>query len=144
MYSINELQGIARKVRRDIIEQIYLAKSGHPGGALSCVEILVALYFNVMNIDPSSPQKEDRDRFILSKGHACSALYSVLANRGYFNVDNLKNFRKIGSILQGHPALGKTPGVDMTNGSLGQGLSIANGMAIAGKINNQSYYTYVY
>jgi len=143
MYNTEELKKIALEVRKDIIEQVYQARSGHPGGALSCTEILVSLYFNIMNVNPENPNWTDRDRLILSKGHASSALYSVLARRGFYDVDSIKTFRKIGSIFQGHPALGKTPGVDMTNGSLGQGFSIANGMTLAGKLDGKNYYTYV-
>lgn len=142
-YSIKELEEIARNVRRGIIDAVYFGKSGHPGGALSCTDILVDLYFNEMNIDPKNPRMEDRDRLILSKGHASPAIYSVLANRGFFPVEDLKTFRDIGSYLQGHPDLNKVPGVDMTSGSLGQGLSVANGMALAGKIDNKDYYVYV-
>jgi len=143
MYSNKELETIALEVRKDIIEQVYNAKSGHPGGALSCADILTALYFNIMNVNHQYPDWEDRDRLILSKGHASSALYSVLARRGFYDVDSIKGFRKTGSIFQGHPALGKVPGVDMTNGSLGQGFSIANGMALAAKLDNKDYYTFV-
>lgn len=142
-YSTAELKKIATKVRRGIIDAVYNAQSGHPGGALSCADILVDLYFNEMNIDPKNPKMESRDRFILSKGHACPAFYSTLANRGFFPVEELKTFRKIDSFLQGHPDLNKVPGVDMTSGSLGQGLSIANGMALAGKLDNKDYYVYV-
>ena len=142
MYTNEELKEIARNVRRSIIEQVHTAKSGHPGGALSCADILTALYFNLANVDPNNPEKEDRDRVILSKGHAVAALYSVLAHRGYFDVEELKTFRKIHSRLQGHPSMGKLPGIDMTSGSLGQGLSVANGMALAEKIDNKGYYTY--
>ena len=142
MYTTEELKQIATNVRRGILEQVYTAKSGHPGGALSCADILTAIYFNLANVDPQNPDKEDRDRIILSKGHASAALYSVLANRGYFDVEELKTFRKLHSGLQGHPSLGKLPGVDMTSGSLGQGLSIANGMALAEKLDNKGYYTY--
>ena len=139
---IQELEKKARKVREDIIEEVYMAKSGHPGGSLSVADILTALYFKVMNIDPKNPNKEDRDRFVLSKGHCSPALYSCLANRGFFPVEDLKTFRNIGSYLQGHPDKNKVPGVDMTTGSLGQGLSCANGMAIAGKIDNKDYRVY--
>ena len=142
MYTIDELKQIAKNVRRGILEQVYTAKSGHPGGALSCADILTAIYFNLANIDPKNPNKEDRDRIILSKGHASAALYSVLAHRGYFDTEELKTFRKLHSGLQGHPSLGKLPGVDMTSGSLGQGLSIANGIALAEKLDNKGYYTY--
>ena len=142
-YSENELKDIAKKVRRGIIDAVYSGKSGHPGGALSCADILTCLYFNEMNIDPSNPKMEDRDRFILSKGHASAAIYSVLANRGFFPVEDLKTFRKSSSYLQGHPDIKKVPGVDMTSGSLGQGLSVANGMALAAKLDNKDYYVYV-
>lgn len=143
MYSVDELKEIAKNVRRGILEQVYTAKSGHPGGALSCADILTAIYFNLANVDPNDPQKADRDRVILSKGHASAALYSVLAHRGYFDLAELKTFRKLHSKLQGHPSLGKLPGVDMTSGSLGQGLSVANGIALAEKLDNSGYYTYV-
>ncbi len=139
---IQELEQKARKVREDIIEEVYSAKSGHPGGSLSVADILTALYFKVMNIDPKNPNKEDRDRFVLSKGHCSPALYSCLANRGFFPVEDLKTFRNINSYLQGHPDKNKVPGVDMTTGSLGQGLSCANGMAIVGKMNNKDYRVY--
>ena len=142
MYTTDELKEIAKKVRLGILEEVYSANSGHPGGALSCADILTALYFNLANIDPDNPQKEDRDRIILSKGHASAALYSALAHRGYFDVGELKTFRKLHSNLQGHPSLGKVKGVDMTSGSLGQGLSIANGMALAGKLDNKDYRVY--
>ena len=134
---INKLKEISKKTRKDIIEQVYYAKSGHPGGALSCTEILTVLYFNVMNINPSEPKKEDRDRLVLSKGHASPALYSILAQKGYFPEEELKEFRKLGSRLQGHPDLKKIPGVDMSSGSLGQGLSSACGMALASKLKKQ-------
>ena len=143
MYSNIELKEIARKIRGGILEAVYNAKSGHPGGALSIVDILTVLYFNQMNIDPNDPKKADRDRFILSKGHCSPALYSTLAHRGYFDEDSLKTFRKIDSFLQGHPDMNKVPGVDMTSGSLGQGLSVANGMALAAKLDNLDYKVYV-
>ena len=143
MYSNNELKEIARKIRHGIIEAVYHAKSGHPGGSLSIADILAVLYFNNMNIDPNNPKKVDRDRFVLSKGHCSPALYSTLAHRGYFNENNLKTFRKIDSFLQGHPDMNKVPGVDMTSGSLGQGLSVANGMALAAKLDNLDYKVYV-
>ena len=139
---INELQEIAKKARRNILEEVYSAKSGHPGGALSCTDILTVLYFNQMNVDPENPKMEDRDRLVLSKGHCCAALYAVLAEKGFFPEEELKEFRKLGSRLQGHPDLKKLPGIDMTTGSLGQGLSAACGMAIAGKLNNQSNRVY--
>lgn len=142
-YSVSELKGIAKNVRRGIIDAVYYGKSGHPGGALSCADILVDLYFNQMNIDPKNPKMEDRDRLILSKGHASPAIYSVLANRGFFPIEDLKTFRKADSYLQGHPDVKKVPGIDMTSGSLGQGLSVANGMALAGRLDNKDYYVYV-
>lgn len=115
---ISEMKQISKEVRKSIVEEVYLAKSGHPGGALSCTDILVALYFNQMNIDPQKPYDENRDRLVLSKGHACAALYAVLAHRGYFDKELLKTFRKIGSSLQGHPDKNKLPGLDMSSGSL--------------------------
>lgn len=142
-YSVDELKEIAKNVRRGIIEAVYSGKSGHPGGALSCADILTYLYFNEMNINPNEPKNSDRDRFVLSKGHASAAIYSVLANRGFFPVEDLKGFRKSDSYLQGHPDMNKIPGIDMTTGSLGQGLSVANGMALAGKLDNKDYYVYV-
>lgn len=135
---IKSLEDIAKKVRINIIEEVYGAKSGHPGSSLSCVEILTVLYFNQMNIDPENSKMETRDKLVLSKGHASPALYSVLAQRGYFSIDELKEFRKLGSRLQGHPDVKKTPGVDMSSGSLGQGLSAACGMAIASKLENNN------
>lgn len=142
-YSVSELENIAKNVRHGILEAVYSAQSGHPGGALSCADILTDLYFNEMNIDPENPKKDNRDRLILSKGHASPAIYSVLANRGYFPVEDLKTFRKIDSYLQGHPDMKKVPGVDMTTGSLGQGLSVANGMALAAKLDQKDFYVYV-
>ena len=132
---ITALEKIAVQVRKGIIEEVYSAKSGHPGGSLSCVDILTVLYFNQMNIDEKKPDDQNRDRLVLSKGHAAPALYSVLAEKGYFDKELLKTFRKIGSNLQGHPDMNKVPGVDMTTGSLGQGISAAVGMAIASKMN---------
>lgn len=142
-YSVSQLEKIAKDVRKGIVEAVHSAKSGHPGGALSCADILTFLYFNEMNVNPDEPKMEDRDRFVLSKGHASPAFYSVLANRGFFPIEDLKTFRKIDSYLQGHPDLKKVPGVDMTSGSLGQGLSVANGMALAGRLNNKDYNVYV-
>ena len=141
--NIVEFEKTAKKIRRDIIEMICEANSGHPGGSLSCVDILTALYFSEMNIDSKNPKDENRDRFVLSKGHAAPALYATLASRGYFEESLLKTLRKYGSILQGHPDMKKIPGVDMSTGSLGQGLSVANGMALAGKISNKDYRVYV-
>jgi len=135
---INELQNIAKRARKNIVEQVYLAKSGHPGSSLSCVDILTVLYFNQMNIDPEQPKMENRDKLVLSKGHASPALYSILAQRGFFEEEELKEFRKLGSRLQGHPDLNKLPGIDMSAGSLGQGLSSACGMALASKLKKQS------
>lgn len=137
-----ELEQKARKVREDIIEEVYSAKSGHPGGSLSIADILTVLYFREMNIQPENPDWGERDRFVLSKGHCSPALYSCLANRGFFPVEDLKGFRNINSYLQGHPDKNKVPGVDMTTGSLGQGLSAANGMAIAGKVDKKDYRVY--
>lgn len=133
--NVEALKKIAVEVRKGIIETVYNAKSGHPGGALSCADILTVLYFNQMNVDEKKPNDPNRDRLVLSKGHACPALYSVLAQKGYFDKELLKTFRKIGSDLQGHPDMKKVPGVDMTTGSLGQGLSAAVGMAIASKMD---------
>lgn len=139
---VEKLQQIAKEVRIGIIEQVFSANSGHPGGSLSCADILTVLYFNQMNIDEKQPDLETRDRLILSKGHASPALYSTLAQRGFFDKELLKSFRKLGSVLQGHPDMKKVPGVDMTTGSLGQGLSCANGMALAAKLDNQKYRVY--
>ena len=139
---IKELEKIAKQARRDIVEQVYGASSGHPGSSLSCTDILTALYFNEMNIDPENPEMEDRDRLVLSKGHSAPALYSILAQGGFFGKEELKTFRKLGSILQGHPDLNKVPGVDMSSGSLGQGLSSACGMALASKMKKQKNKVY--
>ena len=139
---VEELQEKAKEIRNGIIEQIYRAQSGHPGGSLSIADILTVLYFNELNVDEKNPTWEDRDRLVLSKGHCSPALYSCLANRGFFELEELNNFRKIESNLQGHPDMKKVPGVDMTTGSLGQGLSSANGMAIAGKMDNKDYRVY--
>ena len=128
-----ELEKIALKVRMGIIESIHAAKAGHPGGSLSCADILTYLYFKQMKIDPKNPKWEERDRFVLSKGHAAPALYAVLAQRGFFDEKELINLRQIGSMLQGHPDLKKIPGVDMSTGSLGQGISAAVGMALSAK-----------
>ena len=130
------LEKIAKNIRIGIIKAVYSAKSGHLGGSLSCADILTVLYFSQMNIDPKKPNAEGRDKFVLSKGHCTPALYATLAERGFFEKEELENFRKINSILQGHPDMNKVPGVDMSSGSLGQGLSIANGMAIASKMNS--------
>ena len=140
--NIKELTKKTVEIRKGIIEAVYQAQSGHPGGSLSIADILTVLYFHEMNIKPEDPNWEDRDRLVLSKGHCSPALYSCLANRGYFPVEDLKTFRKIDSYLQGHPDRNKVPGVDMTTGSLGQGLSAANGMAIAGKMDQKDYRVY--
>lgn len=132
----------AKDIRKDIIEQLYHAGSGHPGGSLSCADLLAVLYFDKMNIDPENPEDPDRDRFVLSKGHAAPVLYATLAERGYFPKEDLKTLRKIDSYLQGHPDMKHTPGVDMSSGSLGQGISAAVGMALAGKIDKKDYTVY--
>ena len=137
-----QLEITACKVRMGIIEGVHSAKSGHPGGSLSCADILTYLYFKHMNIDPANPKKADRDRFVLSKGHAAPALYATLANRGYFDVSLLKTLRQIGSILQGHPDMKHIPGVDMSTGSLGQGISAAVGMALSAKHFGDSFKVY--
>ena len=137
-----QLKIAACKVRLGIIEGVYAAKSGHPGGSLSAADVLTYLYFKHMNIDPQNPRWEKRDRFVLSKGHAAPALYSVLANRGFFPVDELKTLRHIGSRLQGHPNMNLTPGVDMSTGSLGQGISAAAGMALAAKYQGRQCRVY--
>lgn len=137
-----QLEITATKVRMGIIEGVYNAKSGHPGGSLSVADTLTYLYNAVMNVDPANPEMEDRDRLVLSKGHTAPALYSVLANRGFFPVEELKTLRHIDSRLQGHPVRNKVPGVDMSTGSLGQGISAACGMALSGKISNETYKVY--
>ena len=142
MSKVEELEKKAKTIRKGIIEAVYEAKSGHPGGSLSIADILTVLYFNELKIDENNPDWEERDRVILSKGHCSPALYSALANRGFFKVEDLKTFRKIDSYLQGHPDKNKVPGVDMTTGSLGQGLSIANGIALMGKLQNKNYRVY--
>ena len=140
--NIEELKQKAKEIRKDIITEVYYAKSGHPGGSLSIADIMAVLYFNELRIDKDNPRWEDRDRLILSKGHCSPALYAALAERGYIDREDLKTFRKLESNLQGHPDLNKVPGVDMTSGSLGQGLSIANGIAIAGKMDKKDYRVY--
>ena len=137
-----DLKEIARKIRINILKEVYYAKSGHPGGSLSIADILAVLYFKEMNIDPKNPKDENRDRLVLSKGHCAPALYATLALKGFFNIDELKRLRKIDSNLQGHPDMKNIPGVDMSTGSLGQGLSAANGMAIAGKLDKKDYRVY--
>ena len=140
--SIDALEKISNDIRKDIIEEVYEAQSGHPGGSLSCADILTVLYFNQMNINPQKPNAEGRDRFVLSKGHAAPVLYSVLARRGYFPVEELSTLRKFKSRLQGHPSIQYLPGIDMSTGSLGQGVSAAVGMALAGKIDKKDYRVY--
>jgi len=137
-----ELQKTANNIRKGIVTAVYHAKSGHPGGSLSAADIFTYLYFEEMNIDPKNPDKADRDRFVLSKGHVAPGLYSTLANRGYFPVADLKTLRHVGSYLQGHPDMKHIPGVDMSSGSLGQGISAAVGMALSAKISGEDYRTY--
>ena len=139
---MSNLKLIATDIRLGIIEAVFGAKSGHPGGALSSADILACLYFNELNIDPKNPKMENRDRFVLSKGHSCPGLYSALAQRGFFSKDLLKTFRHTDSILQGHPDMKYIPGVDMSSGSLGQGFSCACGMALSAKISGKDYRTY--
>lgn len=136
------IKEMACKIRQDIIEMLVPAKSGHPGGSLSAADILAALYFSVMEIDPAKPDWPDRDRFVLSKGHAAPVLYAALAERGYFPREELLHLRQTGHFLQGHPDMKKVPGVDMSTGSLGQGISAAAGMALAGKIDGKAYRVY--
>ncbi len=137
-----ELKRIANEVRKGIITGVHAAKAGHPGGSLSAAEIFTFLYFEEMNIDPADPKNPDRDRFVLSKGHTAPGLYSVMAQRGYFPVEELTTLRKVGSRLQGHPSIQYLPGLDMSSGSLGQGISAACGMALAGKIDHKDYRVY--
>ena len=137
-----ELMKTANEVRKGIVTAVHSAKAGHPGGSLSAADIFTYLYFEEMYIDPKEPKKADRDRFVLSKGHTAPGLYSVLAQRGYFPVEDLKTLRHTGSYLQGHPDMKHIPGVDMSSGSLGQGISAAVGMAIAGKLDNADYRVY--
>ena len=137
-----EMQKIACKVRIWTIEGVFNAKSGHPGGSLSAADMMTYLYFKEMNVDPADPKNPDRDRFVLSKGHCCPALYAALALKGYFSTDEIKILRHIGAMLQGHPDMKGTPGVDMSSGSLGQGVSAACGMALAAKLDNKNYRVY--
>ncbi|GAE87372.1 transketolase [Acetivibrio straminisolvens] len=139
---LNELRKYSTIIRRHIIEAVYNAKSGHPGGSLSSADIMTVLYFNEMRVDPKNPAWEDRDRFVLSKGHCSPALYAALAEKGFFPVEELSKFRHIDSFLEGHPSMRYVPGVDMSTGSLGQGISAAVGMAIAGKLDKKDYYVY--
>ena len=137
-----ELQKTANEIRKGIVTAVHSAKAGHPGGSLSATELFTYLYFEEMNIDPKEPKKADLDRFVLSKGHTAPGLYSTLAHRGYFPVEDLKTLRHIGSYLQGHPDMKHIPGVDMSSGSLGQGISAAVGMALSAKLSNEDYRVY--
>ena len=141
---LTELKKIATKVRLGAVEAVYSASSGHPGGSLSIADALTYLYFEEMNVDPKNPKMEDRDRFVLSKGHTSPALYSVLAHRGFFPVEDLKTFRQVDSYLQGHPDMKGVPGVDMSTGSLGLGISAACGMALSAKLRGKDYRTYTF
>lgn len=140
---VKRLEQQAVTIRQDILTMIHAAKAGHPGGSLSAVEMVTALYFHVLNIDPENPNWADRDRFVLSKGHACPVLYACLARRGFFDPAILPTLRSYHSILQGHPDMNKVPGLDMSSGSLGNGLSVGVGMALSAKLHNQDYTTYV-
>lgn len=142
-FSSEDLSKLAVTIRRDIVEMIYNANSGHPGGSLSATDIVTALFFNVMNHDPMNPTWEERDRFILSKGHACPVLYSCMARSGYFPHEELKTLRKINSRIQGHPEVKRLPGIEASTGSLGQGLSIGAGLGAAAKLQGKSYRTYI-
>ncbi len=137
------LEETVRGIRKDIVKMIGKANSGHPGGSLSSAEILTLLYFEQMNVDEKNPQKDDRDRFVLSKGHAAPVLYATLAAKGFFPREELQDLRQLGSMLQGHPDMNKVPGIDMSTGSLGQGISAAAGMALAGKIDNKAHKVFV-
>ena len=141
--TVDELKQMAATIRCDIIDMICTAGAGHPGGSLSATDVVTALYFRVMRIDPENPKWPDRDRFILSKGHACPVWYAALAERGYFDKKHLETLRQMGSILQGHPDMNKTPGIDMTAGSLGHGLSAGVGMALAGKLHKKDYHVWI-
>lgn len=140
---VENLKAVAARVRCDVIKAVYNAGSGHPGGSLSATDIITALYFSEMNIDPENPDMEGRDKFILSKGHAAPAQYAALAERGYFPVENMMSLRKLSSDFQGHPNMKKVPGIEMSTGSLGQGFSAAVGMALANKIDNSEGRVYV-
>ena len=140
--TIRELKKTANQVRRNIITEVYYAKAGHPGGSLSSTEIYTYLYMEEMNVDPKNPTDPERDRFVLSKGHTCPGLYGVMAEKGYFDREELKTFRHLGSRLQGHPSMRYLPGIDMSSGSLGQGISCAVGMALAAKLQNKNYRVY--
>ncbi len=139
---VRELEVTAMKIRKNALTGIYHASSGHPGGSLSIADVLSVLYFEIMNVDPKNPKDENRDRFVLSKGHCAPALYGALAERGFFPVSDCSTLRKIDSYLQGHPDMKAIPGVDMSTGSLGQGISAANGIALAGKLDKKDYHVY--
>lgn len=141
--NVPELKNMARIIRTDILKMVHTAGSGHPGGSLSAAEIATALYFNVLNVKPQQPKWEDRDRFILSKGHCCPVVYACLARRGFFDITELNTLRQYGSKLQGHPDMNKCPGIDMSSGSLGNGIGCAVGMAIAGKVRHKAYKVFV-
>ena len=140
-YTVSDLENIANKLRLHVVEMTYAARSGHPGGSLSAADMIAALYFKFMKHDPSNPSWDERDRFVLSKGHVAPVLYAALAEAGYFPIEDLLTLRKMGSKLQGHPVRGKVPGVEMSTGSLGQGLSMACGIALAGKMDGKDYKT---
>lgn len=142
MVDLDDLNLKAKNIRRNIVEMVYSASSGHPGGSLSVADVMTALYFTEVNVDVNNPKDENRDRIVLSKGHCSPALYSSLAEKGFIPKEDLVTFRKTDSYLQGHPDMKKIPGVDMTSGSLGQGLSVANGMALAGKMDKKDYRVY--
>ncbi len=143
MNNIEMLKEHANKARKSIVKMISKAKSGHPGGSLSTADILSALYFSEMKVDPKNPQDPNRDRFIMSKGHASPAIYAMLAEKGFFPAEEMEHFRAYGAKLQGHPDMKKVPGIDMSTGSLGQGLSVANGMALSARVSGQDYRTYI-
>lgn len=140
---IKSISDHAKTIRKDVVEMVYLAKDGHPGPALSIADIVASLYFNIMKLDPKRPDWSERDRLVLSKGHACTAVYSALARKGYYSENILSTLRAFGSKLQGHPVMKKTPGIDMTSGSLGNGLSIGVGMALASNYTGEDYNVYV-
>src|ERR1700704_7198533 len=140
--NVDQLAALSKSMRREVIQMITAAKSGHPGGSLSAVEILVTLYFDVMRHDPSNPKWPDRDRFILSKGHACPVLYCLMAETGYTPIDQLNTLRKLGSIYQGHPDIRFIPSLEASTGSLGEGVSLAIGMGLAARLDGRSYRTY--
>ena len=140
--NVQELKKVANQVRKNIVTEVFYAKAGHPGGSLSAAEIYTYLYMEEMNVDPAKPTDPDRDRFVLSKGHTCPGLYGVMAEKGYFDREELKTFRHLGARLQGHPSMHYLPGIDMSSGSLGQGISCAVGMALAAKLQKKDYRVY--